>query len=125
MARIKQASLPVLFIVLIAGGIGYLLGCTQSEREKQSQATAAEEDTPAQPDASSDTAKATGTAAKKDASEKPKITPTGTLHDPNVYFPGTEELKPDEMRVIACGTGMPTAPGIAGGHLLARRAGER
>jgi ribonuclease Z len=23
------------------------------------------------------------------------------------YYPGTEELKPDEMRVIACGTGMP------------------
>jgi len=25
------------------------------------------------------------------------------------YFPNTEELAPDEMRVIACGTGMPTA----------------
>ena len=24
-----------------------------------------------------------------------------------VYYPGTERLKPDEMRVIACGTGMP------------------
>ena len=41
--------------------------------------------------------------------EKPSITPTGTLEDPNVYFPGTEALKPDEMRVISCGTGMPTA----------------
>ena len=41
--------------------------------------------------------------------EKRKITPTGTLQDPNVYFPGTEALAPDEMRVIACGTGMPTA----------------
>ena len=27
-------------------------------------------------------------------------------HD--VYYPGTEELASDEMRVIACGTGMPT-----------------
>lgn len=27
------------------------------------------------------------------------------VHD--VYYPGTEALKPDEMRVIACGTGMP------------------
>ena len=26
-------------------------------------------------------------------------------HD--VYFPGTEEIAPDEMRVIACGSGMP------------------
>ena len=29
------------------------------------------------------------------------------VHD--VYYPGTEELAPDEMRVIACGTGMPSA----------------
>jgi ribonuclease Z len=26
----------------------------------------------------------------------------------DVYYPNTEDLKPDEMRVIACGTGMPT-----------------
>jgi ribonuclease Z len=25
-----------------------------------------------------------------------------------VYFPNTEDLRPDEMRVVACGTGMPT-----------------
>jgi ribonuclease Z len=33
--------------------------------------------------------------------------PTGTTPDRGVYYPGTEELAPDEMRVIACGTGMP------------------
>jgi ribonuclease Z len=37
------------------------------------------------------------------------ITPTQELRDPNVYFPGTEELGSDEMRLISCGTGMPTA----------------
>jgi ribonuclease BN (tRNA processing enzyme) len=26
-----------------------------------------------------------------------------------VYYPGTEALKPDEMRVVALGTGMPSA----------------
>ena len=26
----------------------------------------------------------------------------------DVYYPGTEELAPDEMRVVACGTGMPS-----------------
>jgi ribonuclease Z len=40
---------------------------------------------------------------------EPKITPTGKLPDPNIYFPGTEAIAPDEMRVVACGTGMPTA----------------
>jgi ribonuclease Z len=32
---------------------------------------------------------------------------TGPLSTHRVYYPGTEELLPDEMRVIACGTGMP------------------
>ncbi|MDH3226560.1 MAG: hypothetical protein OEM67_05670, partial [Thermoleophilia bacterium] len=35
--------------------------------------------------------------------------PTGTAPDRFVYYPGTEELGEDEVRVIACGTGMPTA----------------
>jgi ribonuclease Z len=32
---------------------------------------------------------------------------TGTAPDRGVYYPGTEDLDPDEMRVIACGSGMP------------------
>lgn len=39
-----------------------------------------------------------------------KVTsPTGVAPDRYVYYPGTEELDPDEMRVVACGTGMPSA----------------
>ena len=38
-----------------------------------------------------------------------RAAPTGTVADRDVYYPGTEELAPDEMRVIACGTGMPNA----------------
>jgi ribonuclease Z len=39
-----------------------------------------------------------------------KVTsPTGTAPDRYVYYPGTEELLPDEMRVTACGTGLPAA----------------
>jgi ribonuclease Z len=33
--------------------------------------------------------------------------PAGVAPDRNVYYPGTEALDPDEMRVIACGSGMP------------------
>jgi len=36
-----------------------------------------------------------------------KWSPTGVYPDHEVYFPGTEALGPDEIRVIACGTGMP------------------
>lgn len=35
--------------------------------------------------------------------------PTGTAPDRYVYYPGTEELGRNEMRVVACGTGMPAA----------------
>lgn len=31
------------------------------------------------------------------------------IADRDVYYPGTETLAPDEMRVVACGTGMPNA----------------
>lgn len=35
--------------------------------------------------------------------------PTGTAPDRYVYYPGTEELNKDEIRLIACGTGLPAA----------------
>ena len=35
--------------------------------------------------------------------------PTGTASDRYAYYPGTEELPADEMRITACGTGMPAA----------------
>jgi ribonuclease Z len=39
-----------------------------------------------------------------------KVTsPTGTAPDRYVYYPGTEALGKDEIRLIACGTGMPAA----------------
>ncbi len=38
-----------------------------------------------------------------------KISPVKALDEREVYYPGTEDLGADEMRVIACGTGMPNA----------------
>jgi len=39
-----------------------------------------------------------------------KVTsPTGTAPDRYAYYPGTEALAKDEIRLIACGTGMPAA----------------
>ncbi|MCA0899455.1 guanitoxin biosynthesis MBL fold metallo-hydrolase GntH [Microbulbifer agarilyticus] len=35
--------------------------------------------------------------------------PTGTAPDRYAYYPGTEALAKDEIRVVACGTGMPAA----------------
>jgi ribonuclease Z len=35
--------------------------------------------------------------------------PTGIAPDRYVYYPGTEALEKDEIRMVACGTGMPSA----------------
>ncbi|MGI9432527.1 MAG: MBL fold metallo-hydrolase, partial [Myxococcota bacterium] len=35
--------------------------------------------------------------------------PVRALDERDVYYPGSEDLAPDEMRVVACGTGMPNA----------------
>ena len=40
---------------------------------------------------------------------KSSASPVKALADRDVYYPGTENLAPDEMRVVACGTGMPNA----------------
>jgi ribonuclease Z len=43
----------------------------------------------------------------KDAEAQETVSPV-RAHPRDTYYPNTEDLKPDEMRVIACGTGMPT-----------------
>jgi len=40
-------------------------------------------------------------------SQEPEVSPV-KARERDVYYPNTEDLKPNEMRVIACGTGMPT-----------------
>ena len=42
------------------------------------------------------------------AEEPPKRSPVEPVPDRDVYYPGTESLAPDEMRIVACGTGMPS-----------------
>ena len=46
-------------------------------------------------------------AAGKEAT--PRLSPTQPLPMHDAYYPGTEALGPDEMRVTACGTGHPMA----------------
>ena len=44
-----------------------------------------------------------------EASDTAVRTPTGVVPELDVYYPGTEGLAPDEMRIVALGTGMPSA----------------
>ena len=38
-----------------------------------------------------------------------EASPVKALDEQEVYYPGTEDIAPDEMRVVACGTGMPNS----------------
>ena len=49
-----------------------------------------------------------GSSAQEVASGIIEFSPTEPYPVREVYYPGTEALAEDEMRVIACGTGMPT-----------------
>ena len=40
---------------------------------------------------------------------KNKVSPVKAIQDRDMFYPGTEDLASDEMRVTACGTGMPNA----------------
>jgi ribonuclease Z len=52
---------------------------------------------------------AVGLIAEAQAEVQHTVSPLEPLADRDVYYPGTETLGPDEMRVTACGTGMPNA----------------
>jgi ribonuclease Z len=58
-------------------------------------------------EADAETAASGASSAAAAVQEAPD--PTAALSPRDVYYPGSEDLVPDEMRVIACGTGMPNA----------------
>ena len=46
-------------------------------------------------------------AEAKSAEQAPKLSPVKAMENRDAYFPGTEDLGPNEMRVISLGTAMP------------------
>jgi ribonuclease Z len=98
MTRINQAGTPVVMVVLIVGIVGYFLGSSRSGQERQSLVNAAHGESPAA---------ATNAQETTTRGQIGRWSPTKPYPTRNVYYPGTEELKPGEMRVIALGTGMP------------------
>ena len=47
--------------------------------------------------------------ANQQSSRASMSSPNGTVANPYYYYPGSEKLGPDEIRIVACGTGMPAA----------------
>ncbi len=96
MKRVSHVGLPLFAVVFIAGLLGYLLGVSRDQVIQESQVKAAN--------------------LNQDASDnQPAATSKAPTYSPvkararGFYAPNTEDLGPNEMRLIACGTGMPTA----------------
>ena len=107
MARIKRAVPTALMFVIVAGISGYILGCTPVEREPASQAPAEPKAAQGQT-ADSDQVGEQPNQAPEDAAAAGQYSPV-KARARDFYSPNSEDLGPDEMRLIACGTGMPTA----------------
>ncbi len=93
MTRIRHAGPSVLLIAFVAGAVGYFLG-----RSKVPEAHNA--------NAASQTSASNQSGSSENTQEA--ISPVKARLPRDTYYPNTEDLAPDEMRVIACGTGMPT-----------------
>ncbi|MCH9779484.1 MAG: MBL fold metallo-hydrolase [Planctomycetes bacterium] len=97
MKRVNHFGLPLFVLVFTAGLIGYLLGSSRDQSVQESQVRAA----------SLNQATA-GDQPAASSSKTPVYSPV-KARARGFYAPNTEDLGPNEMRLIACGTGMPTA----------------
>ena len=96
MAKLKRMGAPVLIVALIAGMIGYVLGFTSEAREQSARVNA------------QDSASAGGgPSADSGFRELDAPSPVEVTEPRGTYYPATERLGPDEMRIISLGTGMP------------------
>ena len=89
MTRMTHSLSPLIIVALLAAVAGYLI--RDSGLQLTQSVIAAQRDSVEQ--------------SKTVQASKPS--PVKPVANRDVYFPGTEELKPDEMRVICTGSGMP------------------
>ncbi len=97
MSRRDTTRLGILAVLLIGFVLGYGAASSSNEPAKSVKAN------------QDDDAKADEKPVSHESQQPPAISPTKAAANRDVYFPGTEDLKPDEMRITALGTGMPSA----------------
>jgi len=106
MATFKKAGPPVFIVAIIAGIVGYILGCTSAEREEPAQA---QENQAGEDNTDNKQSAPEPRPVAQQSTRARLMDPNGTVSDSYAYYPGTEPLGKDEVRIVACGTGMPAA----------------
>ena len=86
MSKIKQTGPPIVLVALIAGIAGYILRGGDAQPLADASAAQDKSDEQSKPDVLPDA-----------------VSPVGAVPDRDVYYPGSEELAPDEIRIVACG----------------------
>ncbi|MCP4398216.1 MAG: MBL fold metallo-hydrolase, partial [bacterium] len=94
MWRTKNVIFVVTGIAIVAVFAGFMLGRNPQVIEQAADASAKLR------------GQVVTTVHAEEASEA-LSSPVKAVQERGVYYPGTEDLAPDEMRVIACGSGMP------------------
>jgi ribonuclease Z len=89
MTRIKESGTSLIVVALIGAIVGYLF--RGNDWQLTQDAIGAQRESVTQPK----------------TSQAPKSSPVKPVINRNVYYPGTEELRPDEIRVVCLGSGMP------------------
>ena len=89
MTQMGRSKLTVLALLGLGAAVGYLGPYSQQSPQPNAMAREASPDDPA-------------------AKSAPAVSPVKARSDRDTYYPNTEDLAPNEMRLIACGTGMPT-----------------
>jgi ribonuclease Z len=104
MPRIERFPSALLPVAIFTGLSLFILGCTPPNPEAEPQAPAE----PQEPSATGEAAAQEPPAAEADTGAAGKYSPV-KARARDFYAPNSEDLGADEMRLIACGTGMPTA----------------
>jgi ribonuclease Z len=104
MASIERPRSALLTLAICVGLSLDILGCTPPKSDAESQPPTEQEE-PAANSAETDPEQ---DQAKADTGATGKYSPV-KARARDFYAPNSEDLGPDEMRLIACGTGMPTA----------------
>ena len=112
MGKPHQPRISTLMFAACTAAIGYIFGTLSSQDDRGWQAFASDAVAQADREAEQRGVKRTPSGVlvpdKDDGTKKSTAAlPVKALAERDVYYPGTEELKPNEMRVTACGTGMP------------------
>ena len=87
MLRRMLTATALLALALAAGAFGYVRGYGDKAAGKE--------------------AAVPGSAWAEGSRQMPQVSPTMARGDRDTYYPNTEDLGAEEMRIISCGTGMP------------------